>query len=239
MSTPLAYRFADLKLDVGRRRLERAGQPIELGKLTYLLLVALVESAPNVLTHDELVRRVWGGRATSPETVTQRVKLLRDALQDDSERPRYIGLVRGQGYRFIPSVEPLRESSVPAAREPPSGTLASPHRDFLANGVHATTDPRSAGWARKAPARNQRGACNRPHAFGGRRISGSASFRGPGRATRRFGSAPFRDHSTHVVRQRGYAVGVAGREVRGLRAARDERGPNESLDSPGRHGEQR
>lgn len=144
MSTPLAYRFADLKLDVGRRRLERAGQPIELGKLTYLLLVALVESAPNVLTHDELVRRVWGGRATSPETVTQRVKLLRDALQDDSERPRYIGLVRGQGYRFIPSVEPLRESSVPAAREPPSGTLASPHRDFLANGVHATTDPRSA-----------------------------------------------------------------------------------------------
>lgn len=111
MSTPLAYRFADLKLDFGQRRLERDGQPIELGRLTYLLLVALVESAPNVLTHDELVQRVWGGRATSPETVTQRVKLLRDALQDDSERPRYVALVRGQGYRLIPPVERLLESA--------------------------------------------------------------------------------------------------------------------------------
>ena len=71
MSTPLAYRFADLTLDVGRRHLERDGEPIELGKLTYLLLVALVESAPNVLTHDALAQLVWGGRATSPETVTE------------------------------------------------------------------------------------------------------------------------------------------------------------------------
>jgi Tol biopolymer transport system component/DNA-binding winged helix-turn-helix (wHTH) protein len=144
VSTPLAYRFADLTLDVGRRHLERDGEPIELGKLTYLLLVALVESAPNVLTHDALAQLVWGGRATSPETVTQRVKLLRDALQDDSERPRYIGLVRGQGYRLIPSVEPLRESSAAAAREPSSGTLASPDRDVVANGVDTTTDTRSA-----------------------------------------------------------------------------------------------
>jgi DNA-binding winged helix-turn-helix (wHTH) protein len=108
MSTPPVYRFADVTLDVGQARLERDGEPIELGRLTYRLLLAFVESAPNVLTHDELVRRVWGGRATSPETVVQRVKLLRDALQDDAERPRYIGLVRGQGYRLIAAVEPIQ-----------------------------------------------------------------------------------------------------------------------------------
>jgi DNA-binding winged helix-turn-helix (wHTH) protein/Tol biopolymer transport system component len=139
---PLAYRFADLELDVGRRRLERAGQPIELGKLTYLLLVALVESAPNVLTHDQLVQRVWGGRATSPETVTQRVKLLRDALQDDAERPRYIGLVRGQGYRLIPPVEPVKASSDQA---PSEKGLATPQRSAAAQGTDGTTEPRSAG----------------------------------------------------------------------------------------------
>lgn len=104
MSTSPVFRFADLTLDVGRRRLERNGAPIELGRLTFQLLLALVESAPNVLTLDEIVRRVWAGRATSQETVVQRVKLLRDALQDDAEQPRYVMLVRGQGYRLVPPV---------------------------------------------------------------------------------------------------------------------------------------
>src|SRR5688572_1679776 len=108
MATPPAYRFADLTLDVGRGCLERNGEPIQLGRLTYRLVLALVESAPNVLTHDELVRLVWGGRATSPETVIQRVKLLRDALQDDAERPRYVSLVRGQGYRLVAPVETVQ-----------------------------------------------------------------------------------------------------------------------------------
>jgi len=108
MSTSgLRYEFGDLTLDTGRRCVARGGQPIDLGKLSFLLLAALVQAAPDVLDHDELVRRVWGGRATSPETVTQRVKLLRDALGDDADGPRYIGLVRGHGYRLIPSVRAL------------------------------------------------------------------------------------------------------------------------------------
>jgi TolB-like protein/DNA-binding winged helix-turn-helix (wHTH) protein/Flp pilus assembly protein TadD len=110
------YRIADLTLDVGRRRIMRDGQPIELGKLTYALLVELVAHAPNVVTHDDLVERIWEGRATSPETVTQRVKMLRDALGDDAERPRYVALVRGHGYRLIPAVEVRGGSAAVAAQ---------------------------------------------------------------------------------------------------------------------------
>jgi DNA-binding winged helix-turn-helix (wHTH) protein/Tol biopolymer transport system component len=128
MSTPPVYRFADLTLDVGQARLERGGKPIQLGRLTYRLLLALVESAPNVLTHDDLVRRVWAGRATSPETVVQRVKLLRDALQDDAEQPRYIALVRGQGYRLIPPVETARA----ATAVPQRAVRTSPRRPRMA-----------------------------------------------------------------------------------------------------------
>jgi DNA-binding winged helix-turn-helix (wHTH) protein/Tol biopolymer transport system component len=135
---PLAYRFADLTLDIGQRRLERGGQPIELGKLTYALLVALVESAPNVLTHEDLERRVWGGRLTTPETVTQRVKLLRDALQDDAERPRYVALVRGQGYKFIPPVEPLTEPRTPALA---SATMASVRADSSPSAAASAAGP--------------------------------------------------------------------------------------------------
>src|SRR5690554_4980191 len=124
--SPARYELADLTLDTGPRGVTRAGEPIELPKLTYALLVALVEAAPNVLTLDELVRRVWGGRHTSPETVTQRVKLLRDALGDDAERPRYVGLVRGQGYRLLPPVRRIAaQQEEPATTPAPSAAAAS------------------------------------------------------------------------------------------------------------------
>jgi TolB-like protein len=50
------------------------------------------------------MERVWPGVVISPETVTQRVKVLRDALSDDAKKPRYIEGVRGRGYRLVPEV---------------------------------------------------------------------------------------------------------------------------------------
>lgn len=132
MPARTTYHFGDLTLDAGLRRLERAGEPVEIGKLTYSLLMTLVEAAPNVVSHEELVQRVWGGRLTSPETVTQRVKLLRDALGDSAEQPRYVGLVRGQGYRLLPAVA-LQAADAPTA----SATLVKrQHR--LAKALAAT-----------------------------------------------------------------------------------------------------
>jgi TolB-like protein/DNA-binding winged helix-turn-helix (wHTH) protein len=105
------FRIGELTLDTGRRLLLRGSNPIALGPLTYRLLLTLVEAAPNVVSHDELVRSIWGGRAVSPETISQRIKLLRDALADDPHNPRYIEGVRGQGYRLLPQVEVLPAES--------------------------------------------------------------------------------------------------------------------------------
>jgi DNA-binding winged helix-turn-helix (wHTH) protein/Tol biopolymer transport system component len=131
---PTTYRFADLTLHVGQHRLERDGEPIELGRLTFALLVALLESAPNVLTHDDLVRVVWGGRSTTPETITQRVKLLRIALGDEAKQPRYVEYVRGGGYRLIPTVERLDGPGVPAA---PLDTVSARSRRMALTAVSA------------------------------------------------------------------------------------------------------
>lgn len=96
--------IGDCELDTGRREVRRGRDIIRLPKLSYRMLLVLAEAAPAVVTQDELVERVWNGRVVSPETVTQRVKLLRAALGDDASQPRYIALVRGQGYRLIPDV---------------------------------------------------------------------------------------------------------------------------------------
>ena len=59
------FRIRDLTLDTGRCLLLRDAKPIPLGRLTYRLLLTLAEAAPNVVTHDELARAIWGGRSVS------------------------------------------------------------------------------------------------------------------------------------------------------------------------------
>ena len=84
------WRVGDLVIDEGQQRVTRGDAVIELPKLSFDLLLALVRNAPNVVSNDELLTRVWPGLVVNPETVVQRVKMLRDALDDPAAEPRYI-----------------------------------------------------------------------------------------------------------------------------------------------------
>ena len=97
-------RFENLVLDLDQRRLFVEGEAVALSKLNFRVLRSLAVAAPAVVTKDELGEQVWGGRFVTPETVAQRIKLLRQILKDDARAPRYIEVVRGQGYRLIPDV---------------------------------------------------------------------------------------------------------------------------------------
>jgi TolB-like protein/DNA-binding winged helix-turn-helix (wHTH) protein/Flp pilus assembly protein TadD len=133
-TAPLRFRIRDLEVDVGKAEISRGGENIALPKLSFDLLCALVNAAPAIVTNDELLERVWPGLQVSPESVAQRVKLLRSAIGDDSQQPRYILGVRGRGYRLIPVVErcdlnsptsdasnqPINTSSATIPSEPPS-----------------------------------------------------------------------------------------------------------------------
>lgn len=100
----VVYVMGDLCVDAGRRTVVRGSEEITLPKLSFDLLLALAEAAPNAVSIDEFMERVWPGLVVSPETVSQRVKLLRDALGDDPKNPRYVAGIRGHGYRAVPSV---------------------------------------------------------------------------------------------------------------------------------------
>lgn len=107
------YEFADLTLDPRQRAVFRDTQRLLLPKLTYALLLALVEAAPRLLTHGDLGERVWRGRWVSPETLAQRVLLLRRALGDDAASPRYLRVVRGLGCQLVPPVR-VRQAAAPS-----------------------------------------------------------------------------------------------------------------------------
>ena len=113
---PMKYILSDLEIDTGRQLVSRADDPIPLPKLSYDLLLVLVRAAPNLVSPDELMRLVWPGIIVSPETISQRIKLLRDALDDDPRVPRYIAGLRGRGYQMVAAVEKIVDS--PAATPP-------------------------------------------------------------------------------------------------------------------------
>ncbi len=140
----------------------RGGSDIPLPHLSFELLLTLARAAPDLVSFDQLTARVWPGLVITPETISQRVKLVRDALGDDPHAPRYIAGVRGSGYRMVASVRPLldrrRGSPEPpqplqpywvksdaeaASAEPPAVTApATPAPDSA-----TPPAPRAAGWA--------------------------------------------------------------------------------------------
>lgn len=107
VSLSTGWQIDDLQLIPGQHQLKRQGQVIRLPVLSFDLLLALVKAAPDTVSIQDLINIVWDGAVVSDDTVTQRVKLLRQSLGDDGRDPRYIESVRGRGYRLIPGPVPL------------------------------------------------------------------------------------------------------------------------------------
>jgi TolB-like protein/DNA-binding winged helix-turn-helix (wHTH) protein len=129
VAPPADLQIGDLRVVAGTASVSRDGEPLALPKLSFDLLVALARAAPNLMTIDELMDRVWPGSVVEAETVSQRVKLLRQALGDDPREPRYIAGVRGRGYRIIAPVSvptPAPAPGTQSPRLPASAAAAAP-----------------------------------------------------------------------------------------------------------------
>jgi DNA-binding response OmpR family regulator len=100
---PLMHR--DLTVDPERYEVRRNGIPIELTRIEFQLLLALIQADGRVLSRDQLLDAVYGREADEilERTIDVHVRRLRDKLADDAETPRYIATVRGVGYRAAPA----------------------------------------------------------------------------------------------------------------------------------------
>ena len=98
---PEPFQLLDMSIHYGQRRVTIAGFPVELTATEYELLRTLSAHAGRVLTHDFLLRRVWGDREYADIRVVRAfVKTLRRKLGDDAASPTYIISERGVGYRM-------------------------------------------------------------------------------------------------------------------------------------------
>lgn len=90
----------DLIVDRDARTVMRKDETLELKGLTYDLFDALIEADGEPMSLQALADSVWRGEPVSNEVITQRVRLLRRALSDDPNAPRYIETRRNAGYRI-------------------------------------------------------------------------------------------------------------------------------------------
>ncbi len=92
-----------LELDIPRRQATIRGKKLHLTPIEYGLLVMLMRSAGQVVTHDELLRSVWGDPYEDEgnySVLRVNVSRLRQKLEENPRHPTYIVTVPGQGYRM-------------------------------------------------------------------------------------------------------------------------------------------
>lgn len=91
-----------LKIDFGRREVWVEGELIKLRPTEYRLLYHLVRNAGWVLTHDQILTKVWGYEyRDEPHYVRLYINYLRKKIEVDPSDPKYILTERGVGYRFV------------------------------------------------------------------------------------------------------------------------------------------
>jgi DNA-binding winged helix-turn-helix (wHTH) protein/tetratricopeptide (TPR) repeat protein len=117
MSSSPIYLFEDLRIDLERQHVERAGSRLDVAGLSFRLLEHLIRQSDRVVSFDELIESVWAPAVVGEETVTQRVKLLRQALGDDGRQPRYIRSVRGRGYQLCAQPRRIEQKPTVVARQ--------------------------------------------------------------------------------------------------------------------------
>ncbi len=116
--TGVVLAFGDLRLDIERRELRRGGEPVNLAPKAFDLLAFLVEQRGRVVSKDDLLQAVWGGRIVSESALTTRINAVRRALGDDGTAQRLIRTFNRKGVRFIGEVKELPDPPAPAASAP-------------------------------------------------------------------------------------------------------------------------
>lgn len=148
----MRYHFAGFVFDADNLSLTGPQGEHTLRPMSARVLQSLLDGAPNLMRHDELIDRVWGSQVVTPGVLTHSIRELRQALGDTPQQARFIETRHRVGYRFIapvrvetaggrahPTPEPLADSN--ATPETPSDP-----REPLAANTPAIPSPRRWWW---------------------------------------------------------------------------------------------
>ena len=97
----LRYRFGEHVLDVGCRELRRGAALISVEPQVFDLVVYLIRNRDRVVSKDDLIDAVWGGRIVSDSALTTRINAARTAIDDSGKAQELIRTFPRKGFRFV------------------------------------------------------------------------------------------------------------------------------------------
>jgi len=130
--------FDNHTLDTERRELLRGGGRISVQPQVFDLLVYLVQNRDRVVSKEDLITSVWGGRLVSDSTFTSRVNAARKAVGDRGVDQKLVRTIPRKGFRFVGVVKEQPSNIQPAdappeeIHQPPRPALPLPDRPAIA-----------------------------------------------------------------------------------------------------------
>ena len=134
----MKFSFHNHLLDTDLRELQRGGEPIAMQPQVFDLLAHLLRNRDRVVSKDDLIELVWGGRIVSDSTLDSRINAARNAIGDSGKDQRLIRTIPRKGLRFVGSVDEHSNGDRPAAAllepaaEQPRPALPLPDRPAIA-----------------------------------------------------------------------------------------------------------
>jgi TolB-like protein/Tfp pilus assembly protein PilF len=131
------FLFSDHRLNTDRRELRRGAETIAIEPQVFDLLVHLIQSRDRVVSKDDLIAAVWGGRIVSDSTLTSRINAARKAVGDNGGEQKLIRTIARKGFRFVSEVRVAGTAAAPAgaaeqSAEPARSALPLPDRPAIA-----------------------------------------------------------------------------------------------------------
>jgi pimeloyl-ACP methyl ester carboxylesterase/DNA-binding winged helix-turn-helix (wHTH) protein len=123
-------RFGSYAIDVNRRELKRGADLIDVEPQVFDLLVYLIRNRDRVVSKDDLIEGVWGGRIVSESTLTSRINAARRAIGDSGADQSLIKTFARRGVRFVGQVG-VGEETVAAATTSPDRPAAAALRQEI------------------------------------------------------------------------------------------------------------
>jgi TolB-like protein len=111
------YWFGACSVDTETSELSVGSRPVAVEPQVFALLRLLIENRDRLLTKDDIVEGVWGGRIISDAAISSRIKSARQAVGDDGQGQRIIRTIPKRGYRFVADVTVVT-GSPPRPRQP-------------------------------------------------------------------------------------------------------------------------